>query len=142
MSSKAQKKFKTVEEYIAAFPKEIQELLESMRSIIKSAAPKAEELISYNMPAFQLDKMLVYYAAWHSHIGFYPTASGIEEFKEELSKYENSKGAIKFPIDKPLPVSLITKIVKFRVKENLEKTKNRMLSRKLRETIKKSKERG
>ena len=133
MSSKTQKKFKTVEEYIATFPKEIQELLESMRSIIKSAAPKAEEQISYNMPAFQLDKMLVYYAAWHSHIGFYPTASGIEEFKEDLSKYENSKGAIKFPIDKPLPASLITKIVKFRVKENLEKTNSKILAKKFRE---------
>jgi uncharacterized protein YdhG (YjbR/CyaY superfamily) len=133
MSSKPQKKFKTVEEYIAAFPKEIQEILENMRSIIKSAAPKAEEMISYNMPAFQLDKMLVYYAAWHSHIGFYPTASGIEEFKEDLSKYENSKGAIKFPIDKPLPASLITKIVKFRVKENLEKTNSKILAKKFRE---------
>lgn len=133
MSSKTQKKFKTVEEYIAAFPKEIQELLESMRSIIKAAAPMAEEMISYNMPAFQLDKMLVYYAAWHSHIGFYPTASGIEEFKEDLSKYENSKGAIKFPIDKPLPASLITKIVKFRVKENLEKTNSKILAKKFRE---------
>ncbi len=137
MSSKTQKKFKTVEEYIATFPKEIQELLKSMRSIIKSAAPKAEELISYNMPAFQLDKMLVYYAAWNSHIGFYPTASGIEEFKEDLSKYENSKGAIKFPIDKPLPVSLITKIVKFRVKENLEKTKSKILAKNVREIVRK-----
>lgn len=133
MNSKPKKKFKTVEEYIAAFPKEIQEILENMRSIIKSAAPKAEEMISYNMPAFQLDKMLVYYAAWHSHIGFYPTASGIEEFKEDLSKYENSKGAIKFPIDKPLPASLITKIVKFRVKENLEKTNSKILAKKFRE---------
>ena len=133
MNSKPKKKFNTVEEYIAAFPKEIQELLESMRSIIKAAAPMAEEMISYNMPAFQLDKMLVYYAAWHSHIGFYPTASGIEEFKEDLSKYENSKGAIKFPIDKPLPASLITKIVKFRVKENLEKTNSKILAKKFRE---------
>ena len=104
-----------------------------MRSIIKAAAQMAEEMISYNMPAFQLDKMLVYYAAWHSHIGFYPTASGIEEFKEDLSKYENSKGAIKFPIDKPLPASLITKIVKFRVKENLEKTNSKILAKKFRE---------
>lgn len=111
-------KFTTVDEYFAAFPAEAKNLLKQMRKIIKEAAPQAQELISYNMPAFKQDGALVYYAAYKNHIGFYPTASGIKNFQKELSGYEPSKGAIRFPIDQPLPVTLIKKIVKFRVTEN------------------------
>ena len=94
-----------------------------MRAIIKKAAPKAEEVISYSMPAFKQSGILVYFAAQSKHIGFYPTASGIIDFKKELVDYKHSKGAIQFPYDKPLPVSLITQIVKFRVAEDKAKLK-------------------
>ncbi len=116
-------KFKTVDEYLSAFPATTKGILKELRKTIKQAAPQAEELISYNMPAFKLQGMLVYYAAHKEHIGFYPTPSGIEAFKKELSEYEMAKGSVKFPIDKPIPFDLISKIVKFRVKENLEKEK-------------------
>lgn len=117
------KKPKNIEEYIAGFPKAIQELLEQLRAIIKKAAPQAEEIISYGMPAFKMNGMLVYFAAHTKHIGFYPVSSAIAEFKKELAVYQWSKGTIRFPIDKPLPIRLITKIVKFRVTENLQKAK-------------------
>ena len=116
-------KFKTVEEYLSAFPAGTKKILQEVRKTIKQAAPQAEELISYNMPAFKLHGVLVYYAAYKAHIGFYPTASGIETFKKELSPFKNSKGAVQFPIPEPIPFDLISKIVKFRVKENLEKEK-------------------
>jgi uncharacterized protein YdhG (YjbR/CyaY superfamily) len=116
-------KFKTVDEYISAFSASTQKLLQDVRKTIKKAAPQAEELISYNMPAFKFHGVLVYYAAYKNHIGFYPTASGIRNFEKEIAHYENSKGAVQFPIDKSMPVDLITKIVKFRVKENIEKEK-------------------
>ena len=112
---------KNIDEYIAGFPPEIQEKLEKIRATIRKAAPKAEEAISYMMPTFKLHGNLVHFAAFKNHIGFYPAPSGIEEFREELSAYEGSKGAIRFPLDKPLPLALIGKIVKFRVKKNLEK---------------------
>ena len=118
-------KFKTVDEYLSAFPANTKSILKELRKTIKQAAPQAEELISYNMPAFKLHGMLVYYAAYKEHIGFYPTSSGIEVFKKELSAYEGAKGSIKFPIDRPIPFDLITKIVKFRVSENLEKEKTK-----------------
>jgi len=92
-----------------------------LRKTIKTAAPAAEEVISYNMPAIKQNGILVYYAAYKAHIGFYPTPSAIEAFKKELSKYESSKGAVRFPLDQPLPLSLITRIVKFRIKLNQEK---------------------
>jgi uncharacterized protein YdhG (YjbR/CyaY superfamily) len=95
--------------------------LETLRQTIRKAAPKAEEVISYQMPAFKFYGMLVYFAAYKTHIGFYPTGSGIASFKKELDKYETSKGTVRFPIDKPLPLGLIGKMVKFRVKENFEK---------------------
>ncbi len=114
-------KFTTVDEYISTFPQEIRTLLEKMRHTISKAAPKAEEVISYNMPAFKLNGMLVYYDNYKKHIGFYPTNSGITEFSDQLVEYKTSKGAVQFPIDKPLPIGLITKIVKFRVVENNEK---------------------
>ncbi|MBU3662255.1 MAG: hypothetical protein FGM41_03540 [Bacteroidetes bacterium] len=119
------KKFSSISEYHANFPEEIREKLEQLRLTIKAAAPKAEETVSYNMPAFKLHKNLVYYAAHANHIGFYPTNSPMEVFKEALIKYKHSKGAIQFPLDKPLPITLIKKIVKFRVAEELEKLKNK-----------------
>lgn len=109
----------TIDNYIAGFPDDVQKLLKQMKEIISKAAPKAEEAIRYAMPTFTLHGNLVHFAGYKNHIGFYPAPSGIESFKEELSKYKNSKGAVQFPLDKPLPVALITKIVKFRVKESL-----------------------
>jgi uncharacterized protein YdhG (YjbR/CyaY superfamily) len=116
-------KFKTVDEYISMFPASSKKLLQQVRKTIHQAAPEAEDVISYNMPALKLNSILVYYAAYEKHIGFYPTSSGIETFKDQLGDYKFSKGAIQFPIDKPIPLDLITKIVKFRLKQNLEKEK-------------------
>lgn len=98
-------------------------MLEQMRNIISKAAPAAEEIISYAMPAYRLHGNLVYFAAYKNHLGFYPSSSGVKTFEKELAGYKCSKGAIQFPLDKPLPVKLITRIVKFRVKENTEKAK-------------------
>jgi uncharacterized protein YdhG (YjbR/CyaY superfamily) len=114
-------KFKTVEEYFSTFPESTQNILEAIRKVIKGAAPQAKEVISYNMPAFKLHGVLVYYAAHKEHIGFYPTAAPIEIFKNELSAYKYSKGAIQFPIGEPMPFDLITRIVKFRVQADTEK---------------------
>jgi uncharacterized protein YdhG (YjbR/CyaY superfamily) len=118
-----QKKFTNIDEYHAAFPDNIQNLLAELRTAILEAAPKAEEVISYNMPAFKLHTVLVYYAAYKNHIGFYPTPNPIIFFKQELATYTTSKGAIQFPINQPLPKALIKKIVKFRVNEDKEKSK-------------------
>jgi len=114
-------RFNSIDEYIATFPAEIQKILGELRETIKAAAPEAEEKISYQMPTFALKGNLVHFAAYKNHIGFYPTPSGIEAFKDELSVYEGAKGSIRFPIEKPLPLELINKIVKFRVAENLNK---------------------
>src|SRR6476619_4242042 len=114
-------KFKTVDEYIGTFPVATKKIMQQVRKTIKDAAPEAEEVISYNMPAFKQEGMLVFYAAYKEHIGFYPTPGGIEAFKKELAIYSSAKGSVQFPLDKPMPLALITKIVKFRVKENLEK---------------------
>lgn len=111
------KKAETIDEYIAAYPPPIQALLEQVRETIHLAAPDAEETISYGMPAFRQQKVLVYFAANAHHIGFYPTASGIKAVEKDLSKYKWSKGAIQFPIDQPMPLKLIAKIVAFRVAE-------------------------
>jgi len=116
-------KHKDIDNYIASFPEEIQMALDKMRAIIKKAAPNAAEVISYGMPAFRLNGNLVYFAAWKTHIGFYPTSSGIAAFKKEFADYKSSKGAVQFPIDKPFPSGLIKKIVKFRVKEDSLKAK-------------------
>ncbi len=110
-----------IDEYIAGFPQDIQEILERIRSTIKTAAPDAEETINYQIPTFTLKGNLVHFAAFKKHIGFYPTPTGIEKFKTELSVYEGAKGSVKFPLDKPIPFELINKIVKFRVKENLDR---------------------
>ena len=111
----------SVDEYIKSFPENIQKKLNEMRNIIKKLAPDAEEKISYQMPAFFLNGIIVYFAGYSKHIGFYPTSSGIEAFKNELTDYKFSKGTIQFPIDKPLPVDLIRRIVKFRIEENKKK---------------------
>jgi uncharacterized protein YdhG (YjbR/CyaY superfamily) len=110
---------KDIDEYIAGFPPNIQEILEKIRSTVKEAAPEAEETISYRMPTFTLKGNLVHFAAFKKHIGLYPTPTGIEEFQEELSVYEGAKGSVRFPLDKPIPFALISRIVKFRVQENL-----------------------
>lgn len=114
---------KTIDEYIADSPEEIQPILSRIREIIRKAAPDARETISYGIPTFTLNGNLVHFAGYKSHIGFYPTPSGIEKFKNELSKYKGAKGSVQFPLDKPIPYGLITRIVKFRVKENLERAK-------------------
>jgi uncharacterized protein YdhG (YjbR/CyaY superfamily) len=111
--------FNSIEEYVALFPKNIQAVLQTLRTTIKSAAPDAEERISYRMPTFFLKKNLVHFAAFKNHIGFFPTSSGVRAFEKELSKYNHSTGSIQFPLDKPLPLALVRKIVKFRVSENL-----------------------
>jgi uncharacterized protein YdhG (YjbR/CyaY superfamily) len=110
-----------IDKYISSFPKEIQVMLQQIRETIRQAAPEAEEAIRYAMPTFVLNGNLVHCAAFKNHIGFYPVPSGIEAFKEELSVYKGGKGSVQFPLDKPMPLSLITKIVQFRVQENLNK---------------------
>jgi uncharacterized protein YdhG (YjbR/CyaY superfamily) len=119
-----------IDEYIANFPKDVQEILQELRATIRAAAPGAEEIISYQMPTFSLKGNLVHFAAHKNHIGFYPAPRGIEAFKEELAAYKGSKGTVQFPIDKPLPLDLISKIVRYRVSENLEKAKARSKKKK------------
>ena len=111
-----------IDEYIAGFPKDVQEILEQVRMTIKAAAPDAEETISYAIPTFKLKGNLVHFAAYKNHIGFYPAPAGAEAFKKELSVYKTGKGSVQFPLDKPMPLNLIAKIVKFRVEMNLQKT--------------------
>jgi uncharacterized protein YdhG (YjbR/CyaY superfamily) len=108
----------TMNEYLAAFSPAVRKMLQQLRKTIKTAAPQAEEIISYQMPAYKYHGMLVYFAGYKNHIGFYPVSSAIAAFKKELNKYKPSKGTVQFPIDKPLPLSLISKMVRFRVKEN------------------------
>jgi len=115
--------FTTIDEYIKTFPPNIQATLQKVREAIHRAAPQATEAIAYQMPTFKLNGNLVHFAAFKHHIGFYPTSSGIEAFKKELSPYEWSKGAVQFPLDKPIPLDLVEKVVIFRVKENLKKKK-------------------
>jgi uncharacterized protein YdhG (YjbR/CyaY superfamily) len=115
--------YSTIDEYIKTFPVDIQSILEKMRQTIRKAAPEAAEVISYQMPAFKQNGVLVYFAAHKNHIGFYPASSGIAAFKKELSPYKGSKGAVQFPLGQPIPFDLVEKIVKFRLKENLAKKK-------------------
>jgi uncharacterized protein YdhG (YjbR/CyaY superfamily) len=116
------KKYSNIDEYISGYPEDVQVTLEKLRQVIKKAAPGAQEAISYGMPAFKLNRVLVYFAAQKSHIGFYPTSSGISAFKSELSSYDTSKGTVRFPFSRPLPFKLIEKIVKFRLNEVLGKS--------------------
>ena len=111
-------KAKTVDEYIATFPIEVQHILNSIRKTIKKAAPKAHETISYGMPAFKIKKYIVYFAGYKKHIGFYPGTSCITKFKKEIALYKHAVGSVQFPLDKPIPYDLISKIVKFRVDED------------------------
>ncbi len=123
--AKSKKQLKMIDEYIGAFPKEVQDVLEKIRSAIRESAPKAEEAISYGIPAFKLNggRGSVYFAGWKNHIGFYPTPSGIEAFKKELAPFKQEKGSVQFPLDKPIPYDLVKKIVRYRVTGNLEKGK-------------------
>lgn len=114
-----QKASGNIDEYIAGFPPEIQLILRKIREVIGKAAPGAEEAIKYGMPTFVLKGNLVHFAACKNHIGFYPAPSGIVNFETELTKYKRSKGAVQFPLEKPIPYGLIGRIVKFRVAENL-----------------------
>ena len=121
---------KETDDYISSFPKEVQALLQQVRNTIKKAAPGAEEKISYGIPAFNLNnRYLVYFAGFKNHISVYPAPRGSEEFKEKLAKYKGGKGTVQFPLDKPLPLGLITQIVKFKVKENKEKSELKNLSK-------------
>ena len=110
-----------IDKYISGFPKEIQTILEQIRTAIKQVVPEAEEAIKYAMPTFVLNGNLVHFAAFKNHIGFYPVPSGIKALKQDLSVYKGAKGSVQFPLNQPMPLDLIAKIVKFRVKENLDK---------------------
>src|SRR5438105_3271852 len=118
--SATKKQFRTMDDYIETFPEDVQIILEKIRRAIRKAAPEAEEAISYQMPAFKLDddKILVYFAAFKNHVGLYPPPP--KEFKKETSPYEGPKGNLKFPIDRPIPLGLVKRIVEYRVKEILE----------------------
>ena len=111
----------TIDEYIAGFPQNVQEILQEIRATIRNAAPGAQETIKYQMPTFVLNGNLVHFAAFKKHIGFYPVPTGIAKFKDELSVYAGGKGSVQFPLDQPMPYALIGKIVEFRVKENLDR---------------------
>lgn len=113
----------TIDEYIAGFPEEIRAKLHQMRATIHAAAPQATEKISYQMPTFYLNGNLVHFAAFKNHIGFYPTPDGIDTFQDELSKYKGAKGSVQFPIDEPLPLDLVRRIVEYRVEQNRAKKK-------------------
>jgi uncharacterized protein YdhG (YjbR/CyaY superfamily) len=113
--------FTSIDEYITTFPEDVQATLQELRATIKAAAPDATEKISYQMPTFYLKGNLVHFAAFKNHIGFYPVPSAIEAFQDELSVYKRSKGAVQFPLDQPMPLDLISRLVKFRVEENLKK---------------------
>jgi uncharacterized protein YdhG (YjbR/CyaY superfamily) len=117
------KQFKSVDEYIASYPAEVQAKLKAIRQTVIEAAPGASEKISYGMPYYSLNGRLIYFAAFKNHIGFYPMAAVIKAFKSDLGDYETSKGTIRFPLDKPLPLPLIHRIVEYRVKENQSKKK-------------------
>ncbi|MDR2562646.1 MAG: DUF1801 domain-containing protein [Prevotellaceae bacterium] len=119
------KEVRTVDEYIARFEPEIQIVLNELRNIVKSEAPEASEKISYGMPTFYLNGNLVHFAAFKHHYGFFPAPSAIDEFEEELAPYRSGKGSLHFPMNKPIPQDIIKKIVRFRVNENLNKTKSR-----------------
>ncbi|PBI90785.1 hypothetical protein BSF41_14820 [Flavobacterium sp. ACN2] len=119
------KKPENIDQYIGAFPNDVQEILEKVRMTIQKAAPDAQEKISYSMPAFEQNGIVVYFAAFKNHIGLYALPTGHEAFATELSKYKSGKGSVQFPLKEKIPYDLITKIVKFRVKENLEKVKKK-----------------
>jgi len=114
-------KFSSVDEYVASFPPDVQRILKQLRKLIRDTVPSAKEEISYNMPAYRQHAVLVYFAGYKHHIGFYPTGSGIQHFKEQLEGLKFSKGAIQFPLDQPLPAELVRQIVKFRATDDKER---------------------
>lgn len=122
--------YQSIDEYISQFSPEIQEILQTLRGVIKETAPDAKEKISYQMPTFDQHGNLVHFAAFKKHIGFYPGASGIAAFQQELSAYKGDKGSVQFPIDKPLPYDLIRKIVEYRVAQNIEKAQSKLKKKK------------
>jgi uncharacterized protein YdhG (YjbR/CyaY superfamily) len=122
--------FESIDEYILTFPPEIQEILRMLRKVIQESVPDAKEKKSYQMPTFELYGNLVHFAAYKNHIGFYPTPRGIDAFKKELSEYKGAKGFVQFPIDKPLPYELISRIVKFRAVENIKNAEGKMRKKK------------
>lgn len=126
IKSMKQEQPKTIDEYIATFPKDVQKILKSLRQAIKETAPEAQETISWRMPTFKLNDKLVFFAAFKKHIGLYPGPEAIVAFKEKLAIYKTSKGAIQFPINKPLPLELIKEIVDFRLKERQSGAKNNL----------------
>lgn len=121
---------KNIDEYIERFPEEVQIIMQKLRATIKEAAPGAEEVISYQIPAFKYHGMLVYFAGYKNHIGFYPTSTLMEVFKDRLVNYKTSKGAIQFPIEKAIPLTLVKDIVKFKINENLEKESAKLKKKK------------
>jgi uncharacterized protein YdhG (YjbR/CyaY superfamily) len=123
-------KFNSIDEYIGQFPSEIQDILTTLRKVIKESASEATEKISYQMPTFAVHGNLVHFAAFKKHIGFYPAASGVAAFTDKLVEYKTSKGAIQFPIDKPLPYELIREIVEFRVDENMKRAEDKLKKKK------------
>ncbi len=127
---------KNINEYIAAFPQDVQEILEKIRLTIRRAAPDAEETIRYRIPTFTLKGNLVHFGAFKKHIGFYPASTGVEKFRNELSKYEGARGTVRFPFEEPIPFTLIGRIVTFRVKENLERAAAKAQAKKTRHTTK------
>ena len=132
------KKAKNIDDYIGDFPPDVQLMLEKVRTAIRKAAPKAEEAIKYQMPTFVLNGNLIHFAGYKNHIGLYPGSKPIEEFKDELTRYETSKGTIRLPLDKPIPVGLISKITKFCVQRNLERAVSREAAKIKRKGAKKS----
>ena len=123
--AEAKKRFETVDEYIASFPADVQDRLQAIRATIREEAPRAEEVISYQIPAFKLDgKYVLYVAAWKDHVGLYPIPSGSDAFREELAPYVASKGTVKLPFGEPLPLPLIRKLVRYSVEENVERRKH------------------
>ncbi len=114
----------SIDQYIGRFPEDIQIILSKLRAAVRKAAPQAVEKISYQIPTFYFNGDLVHFAAYKKHVGFYPTSSGIAAFQKELAEYETARGTVRFPIDKPLPLGLIKRIVKFRVAENSQKEKH------------------
>lgn len=115
--------FMSIDEYIATFPEATQKILQEVRETVHAAAPEATEKISYQMPTFYLNGNLVHFAAFKKHLGFYPAPRGIEAFKDELAAYAGAKGSVQFPLDQPMPLDLISRIVKFRAAENRAKPK-------------------
>ena len=123
MDMVSKRQLRTIDEYIAGFPEHVRDILEKLRRVIREAAPRAEEAMRYGIPTFRLNGNLVHFAAFRHHIGFYPTPSAIEAFKEELSSYKQAKGSVQFPIDAPIPYDLVRKIVQYRVEESQESKK-------------------